>query len=83
MDNETIWANIMNKRDILRKEAKKIYKQQIKDVPKHQRMPFAQFFKNYMKSLKQKPAIESEGNEEDFDFDDLINMNNLNEEETE
>ena len=62
-------------RDSLRKEAKKVYKEKVKGVPKKQRIPFSQFFKQF-KALKSGKIddIDVHGNaEEDFDFEDMIN----------
>ena len=63
------------KRDLLRNEAKKLYKEQIKGIPKRQRLPFAQFFKQY-KMLKAKESAginTSDQPEDDFDFGELVN----------
>ena len=70
----------MNARDILRSQAKKEYKKLAKDVPKSKRMPFAQFFKNYMKiklDSKEGMDIQLPENAEDFDFSEMIGVNNL------
>lgn len=70
----------MNSRSILRAEAKKLYKEQIKGVPKKQRITFAVFFKNYkaVKSDKindvQQFDIDAK---EDFNFDNIINVNEI------
>lgn len=60
------------KRNRLREEAKKIYK----DIPKKQRMPFPEFYKRF-KLVKQSEVKQ----EEDFDFEDMVNVNDLNEED--
>ena len=59
-------------RDVLRAEAKKIYKQQIKSIPKKQRITFAQFFENFKKS-KKKEIVEVK--EEDFDIEQVVKLN--------
>jgi len=69
----------MNKRDKLRAAAKKLYKEQSKKVPRKQRMPFAQFFKNYTDAMNRPNPTDENETEEDFNFDDLVNMNELSE----
>lgn len=68
----------MSKRSVLRVEAKKLYKEQTKGIPKRQRISFADFFKQY-KGLKTKNDDSNEINtmNEDFDFTDLINVNEI------
>ena len=70
-------------REALRNEAKKIYKENTKNIPKRNRIPFSQFFKEFkkMKRAQHAPAdvnlpqeIESP---EDFNFEDLININEI------
>jgi len=69
------------RRALARAEAKKLYKEQVKGVPKHKRVPFATFFKNYQK-LKSRPVkTELPDIPEDFDFDDMIQVNMLGEDE--
>lgn len=66
----------MNQRANLRNAAKKLYKEQIKNVPKKQRVPFADFFKQYKKVIRNKSHIPDKTEQEiveDFDFDDLVN----------
>lgn len=62
-------------RVVLRAEAKKLYKEQTKGVPRKQRVPFATFFKNY-KELKSGKIKEADlpATEEDFDFESMINV---------
>lgn len=73
------------KRNLLRQKAKKAYKEAGKNVPKNQRMPFSQFFKQYIKSHKHADEDTPE-TQEDFDLEDLISVNDItddDEEETE
>lgn len=65
-------------RDVLRAEAKKIYKEQTKKIPKKQRIPFAQFFENYKKSKTIRPLEISE-QAEDFDIGQVVNVNEVKE----
>jgi hypothetical protein len=62
-------------RDLLRAEAKKLYKEQAKSVPKKQRMTFAQFFENYKKTKTHKPIEVSPAPLEDFDLEQVVNIN--------
>jgi len=61
----------MNKKDLLRAEAKKIYKQEAKKVARNKRMPFSEFWKKF-KTMK-KDAPPTVDNQEDFNLDDFIN----------
>lgn len=66
----------MNSRTMLRQKAKKIYKEQTKNVAKKQRIPFAEFFKQYKKNTANTDInidTNSEQVPEDFDFDSLVN----------
>ena len=65
-------------RDILRAEAKKIYKEQTKSVPKKSRMPFAQFYKDFkkMKLNKQKQDTTAIPVAEDFNLEEIVNVDN-------
>lgn len=66
----------MNSRTNLRNSAKKLYKEQVKDVPKKQRVSFADFFKQYKKVLRNKVHVPDKSEQEaveDFNFDDLVN----------
>lgn len=69
-------------RSILRTKAKKLYKEQIKSVPKNQRISFAEFFKRY-KGMKSVSTNEPEVTGEDFDFEDMINVNEISDGEVE
>jgi hypothetical protein len=65
----------MGAKSILRAEAKKLYKENTKKIPKRNRIPFAQFFKKFveMKRSVQKPAeVEAQ---DDFNFDDMVKLN--------
>lgn len=69
-------------KDILRKEAKKIYKEQTKSIPKRSRIPFPEFFKKYLATKKGKTdAVAPEPEGEDFDFDNFVNINEISDEE--
>ena len=75
----------MKDRATLRREAKKLYKEQTKGISKKQRLPFAQFFKQYRdiklgKTDVPEPEIEAE---EDFDFDNIINVNEISDDDPE
>ena len=61
-------------RKVLREQAKKLYKQQVRGIKKNQRIPFSVFFERFMKGqvARQTPT-------EDFNFDDMVNINNLEE----
>lgn len=78
----------MKSRSIFRLEAKKAYKQQIKsgNVSKKNRLPFAKFFKQYMENKMNSSAASEldvvEGGE-DFDFDSMINTNEISDEDVE
>lgn len=62
------------KREALREKAKKVYKEEIKKLPKRQRPTFAMFFKHYVERLKHEkifnPTIK-----EDFNFEEIISVN--------
>lgn len=78
----------MKSRSILRAAAKKTYKEQIKKngTPKNRRMPFSQFFKQYVKlqqSLKANKDPETEANTEDFDFEEMINVEEISDDNVE
>lgn len=60
-------------RGIARANAKKAYKKQVKGVPRHQRVTFAEFFKNYRNAKAGEVESVVTEVEEDFDIDDLIN----------
>jgi hypothetical protein len=78
----------MKKRTALRAEAKKLYKEQIKGIPKRQRLPFAKFFKQY-KALKLNETNKDKTEESaitedtDFDFDNIINVNEISDDDLE
>lgn len=74
-------------RGMLRRQAKKIYKENVKNVPKSKRISFAEFFKKY-RNMKnnpnQTPNIEApEPDVEDFDFEDLVNISEINDDDLE
>lgn len=81
----------MKSRDMLRIEAKKIYKEQVKarGVPKKQRIPFSQFFKQYVEIYKKQHAAQKEqaapvvSGDEDFNFEDMVSMNEISDEDVE
>ena len=71
-------------REVLRQQAKKIYKEQTKSVPKRNRISFSEFFKKYRKNKKDgQPTEVQEPNTEDIDFEDLINVNEISDENLE
>lgn len=74
--------NEMGSRNLVREKAKKIYKEQAKGVPKNKRITFAQFFKQY-KAIQASPGEADPAVEEDFDFDDMVNVTNISEPEPE
>lgn len=63
-------------RDSLRAAAKKVYKEKTKNIPKKQRIPFAQFFKQFKKSKQLEKEVKPEVGE-DFDFGDMVNVNDV------
>lgn len=65
-------------RDLLRAEAKKLYKEQVKNVPKKSRMPFAQFYKELkkIKLNKQQQETTAVPVVEDFDLENVVNVDN-------
>lgn len=68
-------------RSILRQKAKEAYKNAAKGVPKNQRMPFAKFYKNFVNAQKNTNDFAKE--EEDFDLENIINVNDITEEDKE
>lgn len=80
----------MSNRKMLRETAKKIYKEQIKaqNIPKSRRIPFSQFFKQFLKqqqSLKDSVVEETQVAEdnEDFDFENMVNVNEITDDDVE
>ena len=67
----------MSARNSLRARAKKAYREQIKGVPKRHRMPFAKFFKQYKGTHLNAPS----DIKDDFNFEDMINMNFIDSED--
>ena len=71
-------------REVLRQQAKKAYKEQTKSAPKRNRIPFSEFFKKYRKNKKDGQSIDiQKPDTEDFDFEDLINVNEISDENLE
>lgn len=70
-------------REALRREAKKAYKEACKNVPKRQRMPFARFFKDYKNTKSADHVSASPVEEEDFDFENFINVNEISDDDVE
>jgi len=67
--------------NLLREEAKRIYKENSKKVPKSKRIPFSQFFKQYKEAKKaQQPQEAAKAEQKDFDFGDMVNNNDLSQE---
>jgi hypothetical protein len=71
----------------LRAEAKKLYKEQTKGIPKKQRLPFAQFFKQYraikLGKVDDVTQADIDAEETDFDFDNIINVNEISDDDLE
>lgn len=65
-------------RTALRTEAKKLYKKQMKEIPKKQRPSFVEFFKKYKNTKYEKSNVDDIEQEIDFDFDNIINVNEIN-----
>jgi hypothetical protein len=71
-------------RDALRNEAKRIYKQQTKNIAKKNRIPFSEFFKKYKQiKLNKNTTPPVAPPEDDFDLEEFINMNEINDESLE
>lgn len=73
-------------REALRRAAKKVYKENVKDIPKRKRVPFSEFFKQYKTSKKtnEVPDVEMlEPESEDFDFENLVNVSEINDDDLE
>jgi len=66
-------------RELLRKEAKKAYKEHIKDMPKRNRMPFAAFYKQFKLVKSSNKDNEGPKVEEDFDVESVVNVNKIEE----
>jgi len=71
-------------KQILKNEIKKIYKENTKNIPKRNRIPFSEFFKQYRKlKAGQHGPVNDEMREhealpsipEDFDFNEMVNVN--------
>lgn len=73
-------------REALRRRAKKIYKENVKNIPKRKRVPFSEFFKQFRSSpnLNDTPELElPEAESEDFDFENLVNVSEINDDDLE
>lgn len=67
-------------KNILKKKAREEWKKKIKDdkISKRYRMPFSQFFKEYVKNNGAGlSVVASEGGQEDFSFEDYITVNDV------
>jgi hypothetical protein len=69
-------------RDVLRNKAKKVYKEQAKGVPSGQRIPFSKFYKQFIKMQRNsvgqdETAVAATPATEDFDFQDMVNVNDV------
>jgi len=75
----------MNSRILLRKEAKRLYKEQTKSIPKKQRLAFSEFYKRYkkMKNTDVEPEQVEKQIDEDFNFENFINVNEINDDDIE
>ena len=68
----------MGSREALRREAQRIYKENVKKIPKRNRIPFAEFFKQFKKMKTQQhaaPVAAPTPETEDFDFNEMVNLN--------
>jgi len=71
-------------RTILRSQAKKIYKEQAKSVPKRNRIPFSKFYKQFVNMRTSRPVDdEAVAPGEDFDFGNIINVNAISDDDVE
>jgi hypothetical protein len=73
-------------REALRREAKKIYKENTKSIQKRNRIPFSEFFKKYrkMKNTEKTPEVEvPDVDPEDFDFENFVNVNQIDDDSLE
>lgn len=75
-------------RELFRQEAKKLYKEQVKKIPKKNRIPFADFYKKYkeLKNNEHEHHHETDtpvSDTEDFDFENLVNVNEISDDELE
>jgi hypothetical protein len=62
----------MGSRGILRSQAQKIYKENVKKIPKRNRIPFSEFFKKYKETLNKQQIVQEN---KDFDFGEMANFN--------
>ena len=62
------------KRNALREKAKKVYKEEIKKLPKRQRPTFAMFFKRFEEQQKHN-EIFNPPPKEDFNFEEVVSVN--------
>ena len=73
---------MMISREALRREAKKIYKEKTKGIPRRNRIPFSQFFKQFKKMKAAEKAADVEvPQEDDFNFEDLVNINQISDDD--
>lgn len=61
-------------RSALREKIKKIYKEEVKKLPKKQRPTFAMFLKHYEQQQRAQKIFNPE-NKEDFNFEELVSIN--------
>jgi hypothetical protein len=74
-------------KQVLKNEARKVYEVNARKVPKRNRIPFSQFFKQYLKMKKQEqnPVPVEEQQQrlpdalEDFNFNEMVNVNQVDE----
>ena len=69
-------------RNMMRDEIKRIYKERCKGVPRRQRMPFSEFYKQYKAAIASQTVEEPHDHEhdhedKDFNFDDMVNRNEI------
>ena len=73
-------------REAMRRKAKKVYKENTKNIAKRKRVPFSQFFKQFKSApnTDETPDLEMpEAESEDFDFENLVNVSEINDDDLE
>ena len=63
---------------VMRNQAKRVYKERTKNIPKKQRISFSAFFEQYKAAISKAPPQPTETPiEEDFDISSVANVNEL------
>lgn len=74
-------------RNVLKTQARKIYKRKVKDIPKKDRLPFGSFFKQFLEIVSSQKTSNLKNEEievvEDFNFEDLVNVNEVSDDNLE